>query len=174
MAKEINITITPKKLVEITLDVKKSLDGNLMIFDHKDIDIVIITESNKVVTFPKNQYSKHVYPSQDKLFSYLRRDGVIQYDSIKGGNIFMSMEAQIAESEEVNSIDATLYSISKFMIEEREIFEYEDDMAEQEEENLTEPTDEESTRLGEVPQEPRKGSIVPGVNPYGLPGQYNM
>ena len=165
MAKEINITITPKKLVEITLDVKKSLDGNLMIFDHKDIDIVIITESNKVVTFPKNQYSKHVYPSQDKLFSYLRRDGVIQYDSIKGGNIFMSMEAQIAESEEVNSIDATLYSISKFMIEE---------MAEQEEENLTEPTDEESTRLGEVPQEPRKGSIVPGVNPYGLPGQYNM
>ena len=60
------------------------------------------------------------------------------------------------------------------MIEEREIFEYEDDMAEQEEENLTEPTDEESTRLGEVPQEPRKGSIVPGVNPYGLPGQYNM
>ena len=49
MAKEINITITPKKLVEITLDVKKSLDGNLMIFDHKDIDIVIITESNKVI-----------------------------------------------------------------------------------------------------------------------------
>ena len=172
MAKEINVTIKEKKLVEVALDIKKSLDGNLMIFDHKDIDIVIITESNKVVTFPKNQYSKHVYPSQDKLFSYLRRDGVIQYDSIKGGNIFMSMEAQIAESEEVNSIDATLYSISKFMIEEREIFEYEDDMAEQEEEYLTEPTDEDSTRLGEVPQEPRKGSIVPGVNPYGLPSQY--
>ena len=86
----------------------------------------------------------------------------------------MSMEAQIAESEEVNSIDATLYSISKFMIEEREIFEYEYEMAEQEEEYLTEPTDEDSTRLGEVPQEPRKGSITPGVNPYGLPAQYNM
>ena len=174
MAKEINITVKKKKLVEIALDVKKSLDGNLMIFDHKDIDIVIITEGKKVVTFPKNEYSKHVYPTQDKLFNFLRRDGVIQYDSIKGGNIFMSMEAQIAESEEVNSIDATLYSISKFMKEEREIFEYEYEMAEQEEEYLTEPTDEDSTRLGEVPQEPRKGSIVPGVNPYGLPAQYNM
>jgi len=174
MTKEINVTLRQKQLVEVTLDVKKSLDGNLMIFDHKDIDIVIVTESNKVVTFPKNEYSKHVYPSQDKLFSYLRRDGVIQYDSIKGGNIFMSMEAQIAESEEVNSIDATLYSISKFMVEEREIFEYEDSMAQQEEEYLTEPTDEDSTRLGEVPQDPKKGSIVPGVNPYGLPGQYNM
>lgn len=174
MAKEINISIKQKKLVEVALDVKKSLDGNLMIFDHKDIDIVIIPESKKIVTFPKNEYSKHVYPTQDKLFSYLRRDGVIQYDSIKGGNIFMSMEAVIAESEEVSSIDATLYSISKFMTEEREIFDYEDEMAQQEEEYLTEPPPEDHTELGEVPQEPRKGSIVPGVNPYGLPAQYNM
>ena len=174
MAKEINVTIKHKQLVEVALDVKKSLDGNLMIFDHKDIDIVIVTESKKVVTFPKNEYSKHVYPTQDKLFNYLRRDGVIKYDSIKGGNIFMSMEAIIAESEEVNSIDATLYSISKFMTEEREIFKYEDEMMQQEEENLTDPSPEDSTELGEVPQEPRKGSIVPGVNPYGLPSQYNM
>ena len=88
----------------------------------------------------------------------------------------MSMEAQIAESEEVNSIDATLYSISKFMIEEREIFEYEDDMAEQEEENLTEPTDEESTRLGEVPQEVEKGSIRPGYvrSAYSLGYMYTV
>jgi hypothetical protein len=145
-----------------------------MIFDHKDIDIVILTEEKKVVTFPKGQYSKHVYPSQDKLFNYLRKEGVIQYDSIKGGNIFMSMEAIILESEEVNSIDATLYSISKFMIEEREIFEYEDNMEKQEEESLTNPTDADSTPLGEVPQEPRKGSIVNGVNPYGISAQYQM
>ena len=86
----------------------------------------------------------------------------------------MSMEAVIAESEEVNSIDATLYSISKFMTEEREIFEYETEVMRREEEDLTYPSPEESTELGEVPQDPRKGSIVPGVNPYGLPGQYNM
>ena len=60
------------------------------------------------------------------------------------------------------------------MIREREIFDYEDAMQSDEEDNLTEPTPEDSTALGEVPQEPRKGSIVPGVNPYGLPGQYNM
>ncbi len=86
----------------------------------------------------------------------------------------MSMEAVIAESEEVSSIDATLYSISKFMTEEREIFTYEDEMAQQEEEYLTEPTPEDSTELGEVPEAPRKGSIVPGVNPYGIAGQYQM
>jgi hypothetical protein len=174
MSKEINITIKQKQFKTVALEVRKSLDGNLMIFDHKDIDIVIIPESKKVVTFPKNEYSKHVYPTQDKLFSYLRKEGVIKYDSIKGGNIFMSMEGVIAESEEVNIIDATLYSISKFMDDEKEIFAYEDDMEKEEEDYLTEPTPEDSTSLGEIPQEPRKGSIVPGVNPYGLPGQYNM
>ena len=174
MTSKINISIKSKKLETIALEVRKSLDGNLMIFDHKDIDIVILPESKKVVTFPKGEYSKHVYPSQDKLFNHLRKEGVIKYDSIKGGNIFMSMEAIIAESEEVNSIDATLYSISKFMDGEREIFAYEDNIKQQEEDYLTEPTPEDSTELGEVPEEPRKGSIVPGVNPYGLPGQYNM
>ena len=174
MTKEINITIKQKKLVEVALNVKKSLDGNLMIFDHKDIDIVIVTEGKKIVTFPKNEYSKHVYPSQDKLFNHLRREGVIKYDSIKGGNIFMSMEATIVESEEVNSIDATLYYISKFMNEEKEIFAYEDQIQDEEEEYLKQPTPEDSTELGKVPQEPRKGSLVPGVNTYGLPAQYNM
>tara|TARA_Y100000593_G_scaffold93816_1_gene190149 strand:- start:1260 stop:1784 length:525 start_codon:yes stop_codon:yes gene_type:complete len=174
MTKEINITLKPKILKSLALEIRKSLDGNLMIFDHKDIDIIILPESKKVVTFPKGEYSKHVYPSQDKLFNFLRQEGVIKYDSIKGGNIFMSMEALIVESEEVNSIDATLYSISKFMNGEKEIFDYEDKMEQEEEDYLTEPTPEDSTALGEVPQEPRKGSIVPGVNPYGLPGQYNM
>tara|TARA_R110002074_G_C12463837_1_gene659628 strand:+ start:656 stop:1180 length:525 start_codon:yes stop_codon:yes gene_type:complete len=174
MPSEINITIKQKKLKTVALEVRKSLDGNLMIFDHRDIDIVIIPEARKVVTFPKSDYSKHVYPSQDKLFNHLRQEGVIQYDSIKGGNIFMSMEAVIAESEEVNAIDATLYSISKFMDIEKETFEYEDDMAKEEEEYLTEPTPEDSTELGEVPEEPRKGSIMPGINPYGLAGVYNM
>ena len=79
MAKQINVTITPKKLVEVSLDVKKSLDGNLMIFDHKDIDIVIVAESKKVVTFPKGEYSKHVYPTQDKLFNYLNSSQTMLY-----------------------------------------------------------------------------------------------
>jgi hypothetical protein len=84
------------------------------------------------------------------------------------------MEAIIAESEEVNVIDATLYSISKFMNGEKEIFAYEDNMEKEEEAHLTEPTDKDSTELGEVPEEPRKGSIMPGVNPYGTAGQYQM
>jgi len=174
MTKEINITLKQKKFKTVALEVKKSLDGNLMIFDHRDIDIVIIPESKKVVTFPKGDYSKHVYPSQDKLFNHLRQEGVIKYDTIQGGNIFMSMEAVIAESEEVNSIDAALYSISKFMDREKEIFDFEDTMAKEEEDHLTEPTPEDSTPLGQVPQEPRKGSIMPGVNPYGLAGVYNL
>jgi hypothetical protein len=174
MTKEINITLKQKQLKTVALEVKKSLDGNLMIFDHRDIDIVILPESKKVVTFPKGEYSKHVYPSQNKLFNYLRQDGVIKYDSIQGGNIFMSMEAIIAESEEVNVIDATLYSISKFMDSEKETFDYEDNMEREEEKYLTEPTPEDSTELGEVPEAPRKGSIVPGINPYGLAGVYNL
>ncbi len=54
------------------------------------------------------------------------------------------------------------------------IFDFEDNMAQEEEDYLTEPTPEDSTPLGQVPQEPRKGSIMPGINPYGLAGVYNL
>ena len=40
--------------VTLELDMRKSLNGDLMIFDHGDIDIVLSTKQNKVIVFPKD------------------------------------------------------------------------------------------------------------------------
>ena len=82
---------TPKTSVTtIKLNARRTLDGNVMIFDHRDIDIVLMPEKRKIVAFAKQIFGDEVYNAQDRLFSFLRRKGVIEYDSIQGGNIYSS------------------------------------------------------------------------------------
>ena len=38
----------------MALNVRKSLDGNIMIFDHEEIDVVVMPSKSKVVAFPKD------------------------------------------------------------------------------------------------------------------------
>ena len=40
--------------VRLEMDVRKSMNGDLMIFDHGDIDIVLSTAKNKIIAFPKD------------------------------------------------------------------------------------------------------------------------
>ena len=44
-----------RKLVTLEMDVRRSLDGDLMIFEHGDIDIVLSSSKNKIIAFPKNK-----------------------------------------------------------------------------------------------------------------------
>ena len=98
----INITINktaeiPEELPvqeTIFLNARESLDGNVMIFDHKDIDIVIMSENKKVLTLAKQQFSDQVYEAQDRLFSYLAKKGILELGSIQGGNVYGSMEGK--------------------------------------------------------------------------------
>ena len=55
----------------ISLEARKTLDDNIIIFDHKDIDIVLMPAKNKIVAFPKEILSEYVYLTQDRLFKYL-------------------------------------------------------------------------------------------------------
>ena len=56
--------------VRLELDVRKSLNGDLMIFDHADIDIVLSSSKNKIVAFPKDILNDMVYGAQNRLFAY--------------------------------------------------------------------------------------------------------
>ena len=73
-------------------------------------------------------------------------------------------------NEEYDMVQAALYSINKFINEETPYFEHIEEFERAVDAHLTEPTDEDSTPLGEVPQEPEKGSIRPGWirGPYGM------
>ena len=60
-------------VVRLELDVRKSLNGDLMIFEHGDIDIVLSTKNNKITAFPKETMNDLVYGAQNRLFALLRK-----------------------------------------------------------------------------------------------------
>jgi hypothetical protein len=143
------------------LEISKTLDGNLYVKDHKLIDIVVIPEKGKIVCIPKGEYSDEVYVEQDKVFDYLMKNGVVTPDSIIASNIYGSLEAKynIEKLNDEEPIDVVVYNISMFIqknSEENSIRQqYIDDL----EKELLHPDREESTELGEIPQEKAKGSI---------------
>ena len=155
---------------DIVLDVRKTLGEQFVVFDHPDVDIVIIPESNKVLALAKHTPNDEVYDTQDRLFLLLRKEGIVDPESIKAGFVYGSMEGQMFLNEDIDMVQAALYGIDKFITEEKPYFEYVDQFEKAVDDYITEPTDEDSTPLGEVPQEPTKGSIRPGWirGPYGM------
>tara|TARA_Y100001938_G_scaffold109628_1_gene149905 strand:- start:164 stop:712 length:549 start_codon:yes stop_codon:yes gene_type:complete len=160
----------------ISLNARKSLDGNIMIFDHREIDIVVIPKTQKVLALAKTNFSDQVYEAQERLFSFLRKHGIVELANVQGGNVYGSLEAKLAKpiNEEISAVESALYNISKYLKEEEEfymMYEYDE---EEEVEQLTDPSSEDSTELGEVPHEERKGSLIPGYirGPYGMTSFY--
>tara|TARA_Y100000310_G_scaffold150517_1_gene149968 strand:+ start:5414 stop:5953 length:540 start_codon:yes stop_codon:yes gene_type:complete len=155
---------------DIVLDVRKTLGEQFVVFDHPDVDIVIIPESNKVLALAKHTPNDEVYDTQDRLFLLLRKEGIVDPESIKAGFVYGSMEGQMFLNEDIDMVQVALYGIDKFITEEKPYFEYVDQFEKAVDDYITEPTDEDSTPLGEVPQEPTKGSIRPGWirGPYGM------
>ena len=161
-----------KDLVQLELKARKSLDGNIMIFDHQEIDIVIMPDKSKVIAFAKDDFSDAVYEVQNRFFEFLKRKGIVTYDSIRGGNVYGSLEGLIGEAKdpELNVVDYTIYNVYKFLKEEKPYYDYIDDYEQMLDDYYTQPTDMDSTELGEVPQASEKGSIRPGYNytPYWM------
>jgi len=167
MAIEINIDTDAEETKEkrpenisFSLNARRSIDGNIMIFDHIDIDIVYAPGSKKVLTFAKDMLNDSVYAAQNRMFEYLTKNGVVTRDSVRGGNVYGSMEAQVpSPTSDLDPTKVVMMSISKFLEEERPYFMYEKAYKDQELDDLVDPTVEDSTELGEVPQAAKKGSI---------------
>jgi len=150
-----------RKLVTLEMDVRKSLSGDLMIFDHGDIDIVLSTANNKVTAFPKEALSDYVYGAQNRLFTFLKNRGVIVPESIRAGSFYGTFEATMQSpiNEDVSAAKMTLVNISEFIDEERPYFEAMEAYVAETESEYIDPDKEKSTELGEVPQAAEKGSM---------------
>ena len=146
--------------ISFKLNARKALNGDIMIFDHADIDIVILTEKKKIIAFAKEIMSDIVYGAESRLFEFLRKKGIVAYDSIQGGNVYGSLEAKIHESKEMDEIKITLLNVSKWMDTERPYFESMKAHDQMMDDSILEPDQEHSTELGEVPHEEEKGSIL--------------
>ena len=158
----------------LSMEISRTLDGNYIIKDHPSVDIVVMPEAMKVVAMAKENFGDQVYDTQNRLFNFLTQKGVIALESVQGGNIYSSMEAVIPESNinGVNSIEAVVFSIGKFIEEEMPYFEEAQQYIEDEERRLLDPDEESSTELGEVPHETTKGANRPGMTPYAMYYEY--
>ena len=147
--------------VPVHFSARRTLDGNILILDHEDMDIIVMQEKKKCLALPKDDMS-------DK--------GVIDPGSVRGGNIFGSMEADILESSipGVDSIQATLYSLYEYVQEERPYFtqlkKVDDDYIN----HVLHPDSEHSTELGDVPHSDKKGSMDSRVRPFGMMYNYSV
>ena len=157
------------------LDMKRSLAGQIMVFNHIDMDIVLDEKAGKVTAYSKKDFGELVYKSQNRFFEYLFKKGVVLPESVKGSNVFGAIEATYPKEAKIENLtEIVLYNIAGFINSEKgymESFDYTDEV---EDERLLHPDKENSTELGEVPQEEKKGSLGPGFPGYyyGVAGMY--
>ena len=74
--------------VKLELDIRRSMNGDLMVFDHGDIDIILSPSKNKVVAFPKDTMSDLVYGAQNRLFNFLTKKGLVLPESVHAGSFY--------------------------------------------------------------------------------------
>ena len=97
------------------------------------------------------------------------------FDSIRGGNVFGSLEGDMHKADDVDVTQVAIFVISKFVDEERDLGSKHEEYEKEIEDSLLHPDSEDSTELGEIPHEPRKGGVGkwPGaVAAYSLHGMY--
>jgi len=167
-----------KAVVRLEMDIRKALNGDLMIFDHGDIDIVLSPGSNKVLAFPKETMNDLVYGAQNRLFTHLHRRGVVIPESIQAAAFSGAFEAQLLTpfKESISAAKMALVNISQFINEERPYFESTEAIISMSDDELIHPDKTDSTELGDVPQATQKGSIRPGFvrDPYALNYLYTI
>lgn len=156
----VKIEVVEKDRIDFKLITKSAINGDIMILDHKDIDIVLQQKDNKVITFAKDTISDYTYGAEARLLEFLRKKGILEYDSIQGGNIYGSLEGKLMESKDVEVNKVALKVISEWMTTEESYLQGSTAYDDMSDDHLLSPDGEYSTELGEVPAEEQKGSIL--------------
>jgi len=110
-------------VAKLEMIIRRTMDGDYMIMDHADVDIIVMPKKMKVVAFPKNLMSDLVYSTENRLFKFLSKKGLISVSSIQAGSIYGSLEAKMLEGETHDTVKLTLLNIQKWIEEERPYFE---------------------------------------------------
>jgi len=151
-----NLVFNPK----MKMILRKTLGGDLAIYDHYDLDIVVQPEKKTILALAKNEMSDDVYAAQDRLFSFLNKKGTILMDSVQSGFVYGSMQGSYPESKiGADATEVILYTIGKFIEEEKPYYSHSDALEDSILQAEIEPSSEDSTELGEVPQEKEKGTL---------------
>ena len=156
----VKIEIIEKDRINFGLNTRSAINGDIMILDHKDIDIVLKQNGGKIMAFAKETISDFTYGAEARLLEFMRAKGVLEYDSIQGGNVYGSLEGKLMTSTESEPNKIALKVISEWMSTEDAYIKGSTAYDDMSDEHLLSPDGEYSTELGEVPAEEKKGSIV--------------
>ena len=149
----------------IGLKISKTLDGNLLINDHRYVDIVIMPTEGRIVTMPKPYAAKDVYDYQKDFMYYLFKNGISDAMNPEGGAFIGMMETTYPLDSDVDGLQASLLLISEYIAKTAE-----EDLTAEEydknvEDNFVNPPDSETTKYGEIPPY----QDTPGANAIGDP-----
>jgi hypothetical protein len=98
---------------------------------------------------------------------------LINMGSVRGGNTYGSIEGEIPVTDHPSPIKLIMLNISNWIDDERPYFKALERLEDMEEERLTDPEEEDSTALGDVPHEDQKGAMVTGLSTLHSPYYYN-
>ena len=176
MPNQIKIVIDNKKIEKILLRARTTIDGNIMISDHPEIDIIVSPSKNKITAFPKNELDDEVHDTQKRLFDFLTKQGIVTFDTVQAGPLFMTMEATIPEvSGEGDKIQYCLYALSKFFEQEMPYYAHMEDFKKDMEDKLLEPEADEYTEFDPSRHHDAvKGSLPPRMVKYGIHSIYRV
>jgi cell division protein FtsI/penicillin-binding protein 2 len=154
------------------LNIRKSLDGKIIVYSHEDLDIVIDQKNGKILAMSTDQkYDDKIYDSQNRLFKYLTKKGIVDPASVKMANIYGVIQGQVLTPEDsnINQNDLVLLNIAKWIELESPNFVESEYKKKERIKDLTDPEDDETTRLGKVPHRKIQGSGggAPGVQGTG-------
>ena len=156
----IKINNPNERTTKFEMNIRKALNGDILVFDHADIDIVLMVEKKKLIAFPKDLMSEVVYGAGSRLMEWMRKNGIIEYDSIQGGNVYGSLEGKIHESKERDPVKSAIYQLSEWIQSETPSSKMKKGHDEMMQDALLEPDEEYHTELGEIPHAEEKGSIL--------------
>ena len=96
------------------------------------------------------------------MFNFLKKRGVVAYDSIQGGNVYGSLEGRLLDGTktEKHNLFEALKALGDWMKEEEPYIKSTETYDDMMDDHLLDPNDEETTELGEIPHEERKGSLM--------------
>ena len=133
-------------------------------------------EKGRCITFPKEEMSDKIYSAQDRMFKYLSKRGLVDRSTVRGGNVFGSLEAEMLVSKipGVDQAQAFLYCIHEYITDEKPYFKTSGEYDDERLDALLRPGPEDSTELGDVPQTDKKGSMDSKVRPFGYMYNYSL
>ena len=164
---EIKIIFGPRFL-KVKLNIRKTLDNNIVIYDHPLIDVIIIPSKNKIFTVPKDNIISDTYPAQNRYFKFLDRKGVLIKGTVRSGAIINSLEAFYPPNDKIDVMQVIILLTKRFLEKEMEFIDISKNYEENVEDMYVNPDEEDTTELGEVPQKPRKGHVNIYQTAYGI------